>query len=526
MRQYEGKKAALHTLGCKVNAYETDAMRAMLEDAGFEIVPFTDQADVYLINTCSVTNIADRKSRQMIHRARKMNPEAIVIAAGCYAQTASSITGLEIDADLILGNGRKKDLVREIGRVMQERGASADRFPDGMDDGERQTAAPGTQGAGAGQGTAPEMQAAGAEQTAVPARQVIRDVPGLFQDREYESLHLPRLEGRTRAYIKVQDGCNMFCTYCIIPYARGRVRSRSMEDILAEVRHLAQEGTKEVVLTGIHLSSYGVDFGWQVPEGEFTAHSWQQKSRLLDLAEAAASIDGIERIRLGSLEPTIITEENAERMSRIGKLCPHFHLSLQSGCDSVLSRMNRHYTAEEYREKVELLRAAFGDPALTTDVIAGFPGETEEEFRQTVDFLRSVRLYETHIFPYSRRTGTKAAAMPDQLTEARKAERVRILGEINAENRAAYIRRWIGRDVEVLMEERADGHAPNAAAGFSGGTGGAGSGENTADRPLTGSSLYAGYTREYIRVSCLSDRDVRGKIVRGRLRLENDALLV
>lgn len=478
MGRFEGKKAALHTLGCKVNAYETDAMRAMLEEAGFEIVPFDRPADVYLINTCSVTNVADRKSRQMIHRARKLNPSAIVIAAGCYVQTASHMTGLQIDADLVIGNGRKKDLIPEIEKIW-----------------------------------------AGREQK---EREQILDVPELFADREYEQLSLPRLEGRTRAYIKVQDGCNMFCSYCIIPYARGRIRSRSVADIRQEIGELAGKGTKEVVLTGIHLSSYGVDLSGEDGEEDYPSSAWQERSKLFDLIEEVSRIGGIERIRLGSLEPTIITEKNAERMSRMKKLCPHFHLSLQSGCDSVLRRMNRRYTVGDYREKVQILRSCFQDPAITTDVIAGFPGETEEEFRQTAEFLRETGLYETHIFPYSRRSGTKAASMPGQLTEARKAERVRILTKIGEENRKAFIGRWLGREAEVLVEERADGHAPNASGLRRQGE----TEESAASAPSGEGTVYAGYTREYIRVCTRSESDIRGAVRSGRLRLENSVLFV
>lgn len=468
MRQFEGKKAALHNLGCKVNAYETDAMAALLKEAGFSIVPFGDKADVYVINTCSVTNIADRKSRQMIHKARKMNPASIIVAAGCYVQTAIDKTGLGIDADIILGTGRKNELVTEIGKYMELHQADS-----------------------------------------------LVDVADLRTDRTYDNLLLPKLEGHTRAYIKVQDGCDMYCSYCIIPYARGHVRSRKIDDVVSELTHLAEEGTREVVLTGIHLSSYGVDF----PESE--GSTWQERSRLIDLIEAAAAIDGIERIRLGSLEPTIITEESALRMSRIRKLCPHFHLALQSGCDSVLERMNRHYSTEEYKKGLAILRTYFDDPALTTDVIVGFPGETEEEFGETVKFLREIRLYETHIFRYSRRAGTRADRMEGQLTEAVKAERAEVLETIGEENRKAFIQGKNGMAAEVLVEELAGERVPNAAGGANGSAE-----EIAADAGKPGKKLYAGYTKDYIRTCVWSDTDIRGQIISGRLLVESSVLLV
>lgn len=480
MKQFEGKKAALHNLGCKVNAYETDAMGALLSQAGFEIVPFGEKADVYVINTCSVTNIADRKSRQMIHKARKMNPAAIVVAAGCYVQTAVDKTGLDIDADIILGTGKKNELVREIEKYQKAR----EDFSESQDAG--------------GEGP-------------------LADVADLNQDRSLDGLVLPRVEGHTRAYIKVEDGCDMYCSYCIIPYARGHVRSRKAEDIVSELANLAKEGTKEVVLTGIHLSSYGVDF----PESE--GRTWQERSRLIDLIEAVSRIPGIERIRLGSLEPTIITEEAAKRLSRVENLCPHFHLALQSGCDSVLKRMNRHYTTGEYERCVGILRDWFDDPAITTDVIAGFPGETEEEFEETVRFLEKIRLYETHIFRYSRRAGTRADRMPGQLTEAKKAERALVLEKLNEKNRAAYIAGKNGKPAQVLVEELAGGRVPNAAAG--GGLLEEDLPEDAADLS-GGKKIYAGYTKDYIRTCVISDQDIRGRIVTGRLSVESSVLLV
>ena len=430
------KRAALHNLGCKVNAYETEAMRQLLEEDGFEIVPFEPGADVYVINTCTVTNIADRKSRQMLHKARKMNPDAIVVAAGCYVETADG--GVEKDPaiDIILGNNQKNQLVSVIRDFEQKRAGKRAEEPSG----------------------------------------VMTKKIDINHTKEYENLIIDRTENRTRADIKVQDGCNQFCTYCIIPFARGRVRSRDTQDVLQEVRALAASGCQEIVLTGIHLSSYGVDLG----EGmDLTA-----------LIEAVHEVDGISRIRLGSLEPGIVTEKFAYTLAELPKVCPHFHLSLQSGCDTVLKRMNRRYTSGEFREKCELLREAFTLPALTTDVIVGFPGETEEEFAVTEEFLRQIKLYETHIFKYSKRQGTRAAVMPDQVDEQVKAFRSERLIALGEENRLAFEESWMGREAEILFEEK-----------------------NT----IAGKEYFTGYTKEYIRAAVLADRDYANETVRGIL---------
>lgn len=383
------RKAALHNLGCKVNAYETEAMQEMLEQNGYEIVPFAEGADVYVINTCTVTNMADRKSRQMLHRARKMNPNAVVVAAGCYVQAQ----GAKADdcIDIIIGNNRKKDLIA----ILDEHFAKIEEKE-------------------------PQVE-----------------LIDIAHTHEYEEMRVSRQAEHTRANVKVQDGCNQFCSYCIIPYARGRVRSRKMEDVLAEVHTLASNGYQEIVLTGIHLSSYGIDTG----------------ENLLELIRAVHQVEGILRIRLGSLEPRIITREFAEGIAALPKMCPHFHLSLQSGCNTTLKRMNRRYTAEEYYEKCELLREVFDHPALTTDVIVGFPGETEEEFRESKAFLEKVNFYETHIFKYSRRQGTKAAEMKDQVPEPVKTERSNQLIALGKVNKKAFEDRLIGQTVEVLMEE-------------------------------------------------------------------------
>lgn len=386
------KRAALHNLGCKVNAYEVEAMQQLLEEAGYEIVPFAPGADVYVINTCSVTNIADRKSRQMLHKAKKMNPDAIVVAAGCYVQTDKENLEKDEAVDIILGNNQKKKLVQ----VLLEYEAS---------------------------------------------RQKKEHVLEIGHVREYEKLDISRTAEHARAYIKVQDGCNQFCSYCIIPYARGRVRSREKEDILSEVKKLAQAGYQEIVLTGIHLSSYGTDF----PK--------QEEESLVGLIQAVHKIPGIQRIRLGSLEPRIVTEEFARELAALSKVCPHFHLSLQSGCDKTLSRMNRHYTSEEYREACTLLRKYFKNPALTTDVIVGFPGETEEEFEASRQFVESICFYETHIFKYSRRKGTRAAVMDGQIPEEIKAQRSDVMLDLHDRQAHAYEKQWIGKSAELLVEE-------------------------------------------------------------------------
>lgn len=383
------RKVAFHTLGCKVNTYETDAMGQMLLSHGYEIVSFEQQADIYIINTCSVTNMADRKSRQMLHKAKKKNPNAVVVAAGCYVQAAPKEVLADAGVDLVIGNNKKQDLVQILDDYFKE-----------------------------------HLQEA---------------VIDLDKEQKYEELELDFVSDHTRAYIKVQDGCNQFCSYCIIPYTRGRIRSRMMEDVVSEVERIAGNGTKEVVLTGIHLSSYGKDFKTGVG--------------LLDLIKEVHKVEGIERIRLGSLEPRIITPEFAQELKQLEKFCPHFHLSLQSGCETTLKRMNRHYTPGEYYEKCELLRKVFDHPAITTDVIVGFPGETEEEFEQTRRFLEMVHFYEMHIFKYSQRKGTRAASMPDQVPEPIKNERSNILLELNQKLSKEYRDFWIGSEVTVLLEE-------------------------------------------------------------------------
>ncbi len=444
------KKAALHNLGCKVNAYETEAMQEMLEKAGYEIVPFREGADIYIINTCTVTNIADRKSRQMLHRARKMNPDAVVVAAGCYVQAQNTRENTDPCIDIVLGNNHKKDLIK----VLEEYEAKK---------------------------AAQKESADAAEKSDVQKN--IQDIEEIGQTKEYEKLHLTKPGEHTRAYIKVQDGCNQFCTYCIIPYVRGRVRSRTVEDVLDEVRTLAGNGYQEVVLTGIHLSSYGIDF--------------DGNRHLLSLIQAVHQIEGIRRIRLGSLEPGIITDEFARALSDLPKMCPHFHLSLQSGCDDTLKRMNRRYTSEEYYEKCCILRRYFDNPALTTDVIVGFPGETEEEFQKSRDFVDKVNFYETHIFKYSRREGTRAAAMENQVSEQEKARRSAVLIELGEKKRKAYEQSFLGKEVEVLVEEEA---------------------------LIQGKPMQTGHTKEYIRIAFEGDKSLKNTIV--KVRVDNDLQII
>lgn len=421
------KKAALHNLGCKVNAYETEAMQHLLEEAGYEIVPFTQKADVYVINTCSVTNMADRKSRQMLHKAKKNNPDSIVVAAGCYVQTSEKEVLNDLSVDIVIGNDRKHDLVR----LLEE--YSLDSVNDTVDD--------------------------------------IND-----GKHDFEELFIDQTKEHTRAFIKVQDGCNQFCSYCIIPYARGRVRSRRFENVIAEVERLAANGFKEVVLTGIHLSSYGVDF--------------EEATGLLELIQAVNAVKGIERIRLGSLEPKIVTEHFASELSKLDKICPHFHLSLQSGCDATLKRMNRKYTTKEYERGCELLRKYFVHPAITTDVIVGFPGETEEEFEQTEAYLEHIHFYEMHIFKYSKRKGTRAAVMPDQIDEQIKAARSEKLIALGHDMSKEFRKFYIGKNEEVLFEEKA---------------------------VIGDKEYFVGYTKEYVKVAKKTDKNLENQIVSGRI---------
>ena len=412
-------KVALHNLGCKVNAFETEAMAQKLEDAGYEIVPFNEKADVYIINTCSVTNMADRKSRQMLHKAKKMNEDAVVVAAGCYVQTATEKLLEDLSVDILIGNNKKKDIVEELQKYFDD-------------------------------------------------NKYNKNVIDINATNEYEELELATVTEHTRAYIKIQDGCNQFCSYCIIPYARGRIRSREFDNIKQEVTELAQKGFKEIVLTGIHLSSYG-----------------NNENKLIDVVEMIAGIEGVERIRLGSLEPNIVTEDFAKRLAKVDKICPHFHLSMQSGCDNTLKRMNRHYTSDEYFEKCELLRKYFDNPAFTTDVIVGFPGETQEDYEISREFVKKVRFSELHVFKYSKRDGTVAAKMENQIPEPVKTERSEDLIKVGEKLTMEYRRKFIGKKVSVLFEEIIN---------------------------VAGENYWVGHTKEYIKVIMKSDKDISGDV--------------
>ena len=435
------RTAALHNLGCKVNSYETEAMQQLLEEAGYEIVPFHEKADVYIINTCSVTNIADRKSRQMLHRAKKQNPDAVVVAAGCYVQAAAEELKADLAVDVIIGNNKKQDLVPILEEYFKDKSDSS-------------------------------------------------HVIEISETHEYERLSIHKIADHTRAFLKIQDGCNQFCSYCIIPYTRGRVRSRRPDEVVAEVRELAAAGYQEVVLTGIHLSSYGVDFKEE-----------EKKENLLSLIKQVHEVEGIRRIRLGSLEPRIITEEFAQALASMPKFCPHFHLSLQSGCDKTLKRMNRHYTTEEYAAGCEILRRYFDNPAITTDVIVGFPGETEEEFEETKAFLERIGFYEMHIFKYSRRAGTRADRMPEQVPEQVKSVRSEVLLKLEKQMSKACRESFSGKKKTVLLEEKTE---------------------------IGGRAYMIGHTMEYVKAVVPYADDLKNKMTEGILKeaLNDEVLLL
>lgn len=432
------KQIAFHTLGCKVNSYETQAMEENFQKAGYTIVDFDETADIYVINTCSVTNIADRKSRQMLHRAKKSNPDSIVVAVGCYAQAAKDKLLDDESVDIVVGNNRKINLVEIVENYAKDKRANS-------------------------------------------------DVIDIGHTIEYEKLVITSENEKTRAYVKVQDGCNQFCSYCIIPYTRGRVRSRKLSECLDEINTLASNGYKEVVLTGIHLSSYGVDFE-------------NENIGLIDLIEKIAEIDGIKRIRLGSLEPRIITEDFVKRLYDTKKVCPHFHLSLQSGCDTVLKRMNRRYDTKEFYEKCEILRKIIPDVMLTTDVIVGFPGETDEEFEETRLYLEKIKFFETHVFKYSRRQGTVADKLPSQIDESVKNDRSEALLDIDRANHSFYNSSYMDKVVEVLVEERVI---------------------------INNKEYYVGHTPNYMYVAFESDKDVINTFVKVRLKeVSKDRLVI
>ncbi len=448
------KSVAFHNLGCKVNGYEMDFMQQKLQEKGYSIVPFGGKADIYIVNTCTVTNIADRKSRQMLHRARKMNPDAVVVAVGCYVQTGSEKALMDAGIDLAIGNNKKKDLIP----ILEEYLAKKEEA---------------------------ENSASAYEDKTLGGKTII----DINHTDEYESMQITHTAEHTRAFIKIQDGCNQFCSYCIIPYARGRNRSRSMAEVLKEINSLVENGYREVVLTGIHLSSYGVEKG-----NDFTS------GKLLQLIQEVQKIQGIDRIRLGSLEPRIISEEFVKGIAKCSRLCPHFHLSLQSGCDSVLKRMNRKYLTEEYYEKVCILRKYFDHPAITTDVIVGFPGETEEEFEATKEFLQKTGFYDMHIFKYSRRKGTPAAVMEDQIPEDIKALRSNELLQLEKEMSGKYREAFLHKTVEVLFEDK---------------------------KVVNGKNCQIGYTKEYIRAAFETDENLSGQVISGKLTqlADSDILL-
>ncbi|MBQ3545309.1 MAG: tRNA (N(6)-L-threonylcarbamoyladenosine(37)-C(2))-methylthiotransferase MtaB [Lachnospiraceae bacterium] len=416
------KKVALHNLGCKVNAYETEAMGQMFLGKGYEIVEFKEGADVYVINTCTVTNIADRKSRQMLHRAKKMNENALVVAVGCYAQAFSDDLEKDDAIDIIVGNDMKNDIVNIVENHIKKS---------------------------------------------------VVDINDTKVKREFEELNIESMEEHTRAYIKIQDGCNQFCTYCIIPYARGRVRSRKSENIMSEVDRLINKGYQEIVLTGIHLSSYGIDFK-------------ETDIGLIDVIKMISERKEIKRIRLGSLEPRIITEEFMDELKKIDGFCPHFHLSLQSGSDETLKRMNRKYTSLEYLEGCNLIRKYYPNAAITTDVIVGFPGETNEEFLQCKKFLETVGFSSMHIFKYSKREGTKAAIMENQVSDDLKAKRSDELLKLDSDLRIEYMKKFIGEEIEVLFEK---------------------------EIILEGKKYFVGHTKEYIKIAIETDENLENKIL-------------
>ena len=482
------KNVALHNLGCKVNSYEIDVVQQKLQEKGYKIVPFDEKADIYIVNTCSVTNIADRKSRQMLHRAKKQNPEAIVVAMGCYVQAGEEKVLEDECIDLAVGNNRKKDIVDIIETFIdrkQQRNlmdlieTSTNISIEVLEDADKE-------------GVVSREAETNLVQEEIAKANLYKEktldhttIIDINHTNEYEEMQLTKTAEHTRAYIKIQDGCNQFCTYCIIPYARGRVRSRKVEDILTEVRSLRDSGYKEIVLTGIHISSYGIDV--------------DKQSHLLELIQEIHKIEGIERIRIGSLEPRIVTEEFAKEISSLPKICPHFHLSLQSGCDKTLKAMNRRYDTKEFFEKVCILRKYFEQPAITTDVIVGFPQETEEDFAITKEFLEKISFFEMHIFPYSKRAGTRAAAMDGQLTEAVKKERSQVLLELEKQQSEEYRRSFLGKEVEVLFEE---------------------------EKEIQGEKYFVGHTKEYIKVAAKTQRNLTNEIVKGKVTKLINGMLV
>ncbi|MDF2538273.1 MAG: hypothetical protein K0S76_1294 [Herbinix sp.] len=438
------KTAAFLSLGCKVNSYETEAMRTMFETAGYDIVDFKEQADVYVVNTCTVTNIADRKSRQMLHQAKKRNPEAVIAAVGCYVQAAEEALMEDSSVDIVLGNNKKSDIVALVERYMESR----------------------------------------------EKEELITDIG---EEQEYEALSVSTTTEKTRAFVKIQDGCNRFCSYCIIPYVRGRVRSRKEEDILSEIKQLAEKGYKEIVFTGIHISSYGTDWNLEVVKNP-------DRMPLADLIVKVAQIEEIERIRLGSLEPGIITEKFVQVIAGVKQFCPHFHLSLQSGSDTVLHRMNRKYTSDEFFQKVLLIKEYFDLPSFTTDVIVGFPGETDKEFEETKHFVQKIGFSHIHVFKYSKRAGTRAADMPDQIPEDIKNNRSDELIAVSETMSQEYKTLFMGRIEKILVEEETE---------------------------VKGKIYQIGHNERYLRLAVEDSRDLTNSVVKARVckRLTDEILL-
>lgn len=432
------KKVAFHNLGCKVNSYELEFVQQRFTENDFLIVPFEQKADIYVINTCTVTNIADRKSRQMIHRAKTLNPEAVVVAMGCYVETSREQAENDLGIDVLIGNNEKGHAYEIINDYLHVH-SSNDSLSDADSTGR------------------------------------LREMDNICDVNEYDEFKLSFTTEHTRVHVKIQDGCNQFCSYCAIPLARGRVRSRKIDDIVCEIRGLVEKGYKEFVLTGIHLSSYGMEnYNMTMNNSDAPGFTDYDGEKLIDVVEAVSEIEGVLRIRLGSLEPRIITDEFLLRLVNTGKICPHFHLSLQSGSDSVLKRMNRRYTVSEFLEKAELIRKYFTHPGITTDVIAGFPGETDSEFEETRDYMNKVDFYEAHIFKFSRRKGTVADSLPLQLTDKEKSVRSEILIK-DANIRSRKFREYyIGKTVEILFEEPVE---------------------------INGEKYLTGYTREYVKAA-------------------------
>ena len=441
------KKIAIYNLGCKVNSYEAQAMKESLEEKGYEMVDFAEVADAYLVNTCTVTNIASRKSRQMLHRAKKTNPAGLIIAIGCYVHIMEQEGKVDPVIDVMIGNNKKQDLAEILQDLFDQKNVKGKNPSE------------------------PLMNNRKLWDAREEATSIRREIIDINQTKEYEKLNRSKPGGYTRQTVKVQDGCNQFCSYCIVPMVRGRARSRPLEEVIEEATRLAENGCKEIVFTGIHLTSYGEDL---------------EKVTLLNLIQEVHKVSGICRIRLGSLEPRIITEEFVESLASLEKFCPHFHLSLQSGCDRILKEMNRHYTTEEYFDKCQLIRTHFTHPSITTDIIVGFPGETEEEFLTTKSFVEKINFHETHIFKFSKREGTKAAKLKGQNSSKVKNQRSEALIQLGAKKKKEFERYYLGKEVEVLVEGKAK---------------------------VNGEELQVGYTKEYVKIAVSNERNLQNQLI-------------